>query len=372
MLPIRLGRRSPDAWAERLGRRGRVLRALVLTTIGALLLSVAGAAALYVKLDGNIAHVDIDAALGTDRPEDSAGDSIDILVLGSDARSERGAGVYGAAAGARSDTAMIVHVSADRSAATVVSIPRDTLVSRPDCRRPDGSTAQAADRVMFNEAYQVGGPACAVRTVESLTGIRMDHYVEIDFQGFERLVNTLGGVEITTTEPIDDAKSHLSLPAGTHTLDGEQALALVRTRKAIGDGSDLARIQLQHDFLRALVDQIGGVGLLTNPGRLYDLADAATSAVTTDSDLASVSQLTDLAGALRAIESDDLHLITLPVTYDSEDVNRVVPLTERAEQVWTALRRDRPVPESATRGSAAEADGDIVAGHDGGNGEPAE
>ncbi len=372
MLPIRLTGRRRDAWPDRSGRRGPVLRAVALTALGVLLLTVAGAAALYVKLDGNIAHVDIDAALGTDRPEDAAGDSLDILVLGSDARSEQGGGVYGSAAGARSDTAMIVHVNADRSAATVVSIPRDTLVTRPDCRRPDGSTAPAAERVMFNEAYGLGGPACAVRTVESLTGIRMDHYVEIDFQGFERLVDTLGGVEITTTEPIDDAKSHLSLPAGTHTLDGEQALALVRTRKAIGDGSDLARIQLQHEFLRALIDQVGGVGLLTNPGRLFDLADAATSAVTTDSDLASVSDLTDLARALRGIESDDLHLITLPVTYDAQDTNRVVPLTQGAEQIWTALRRDRPVPDSATRGSAAEPDGDIVTAQEDGRGGPAE
>jgi LCP family protein required for cell wall assembly len=331
-----------------------VLRATALAALGALLLAAAGAYALYRKLDGNIAHVDIDAALGTDRPEDSDNGSLDILVLGSDSRSGRSGGVYGdTGRTARSDTAMIVHLAADRSAATVVSIPRDTLLSRPACRRADGSTAPAADRVMFNDAYRVGGPACAVRTVEAVTGVRMDHYIEIDFRGFERLIDTLGGVEVTTTEPIDDADSHLKLPAGTHTLDGRQALALVRTRKDVGDGSDLSRIQLQHRFIRALADQVGGVGPLTSPARLYRLADAATSAVTTDSDLASVGKLAGLARTLRGLDGRDLQLVTLPVTYDPRDANRVVPLREQAGQVWAALRRDEPVPRAATRGSAA-------------------
>jgi LCP family protein required for cell wall assembly len=335
-------------------RRGRLLRAAVFAALGALLLAGTGSAALYLKLDNNIAHVDIDAALGTDRPEDAPGDSRDILVLGSDSRSGRSSGVYGGGDGSRSDTAMIVHINEDRTAATVVSIPRDTLVTRPACRRADGTTAPAAGRAMFNDAYRVGGPACAVRTVEAVTGIRMDHYIEIDFQGFRELIDTLGGVEVTTTEPIDDDDSHLRLPAGTHTLDGRQALALVRTRKAVGDGSDLGRIQLQHEFIRALADQVGGIGLLTSPTRLYGLADAATSAVTTDADLASVRELTGLARALRGIDGGDLQLITLPVAYDARDANRVVPLRAQSQRVWSALKRDEPVPRAATRGSAAE------------------
>ncbi|MGP3968245.1 LCP family protein [Streptomyces sp. 6N223] len=358
--------------------RERLLRATALAVLGALLLTAAGAYALYRELDGNIAHVDIDAALGTDRPEDTDNGSLDILVLGSDSRSGRSGGVYGGAGAgtgtggaARSDTAMIVHLAADRSAATVVSIPRDTLVTRPACRRADGTTAPAAARAMFNDAYRVGGPACAVRTVEAVTGVRMDHYVEIDFRGFRNLIDTLGGVEITTTEPIDDPDSHLTLPAGTHTLDGRQALALVRTRKDVGDGSDLGRIRLQHQFIRALADQVGGIGLLTNPARLYDLADAATSAVTTDSDLASVRKLTDLARTLRGIDGRDLQLVTLPVTYDARDANRVVPLRERADQVWAALRRDDPVPRAAIKGSAAarHGPGEVVAGERTGLGE---
>ncbi|MGP4111987.1 LCP family protein [Streptomyces sp. 4N509B] len=340
--------------------RGRLLRVVAIVALATLLLTGVGgvlaAGALYLRLDGNIADVDIDAALGTDRPEDSPHDSLDILVLGSDSRAGRSGGVHGGGEPARSDTAMIVHLNADRSAATVVSIPRDTLLPRPDCRRADGTTAPAASRAMFNDAYRVGGPACAVRTVEAATGVRMDHYVEIDFKGFTELIDTLGGVEVTTTKPIDDDHSQLRLPAGTHTLDGQQALALVRTRQAVGDGSDLGRIRLQHQFLRALADQVGGLGLLTDPGRLFGLADAATSAVTTDTGLASVTALAGLARDLRDIGGDDLQMITLPVTYDAVDANRVVPLDGQCDQVWKALLRDERVPASATRGSAAAAD----------------
>jgi LCP family protein required for cell wall assembly len=201
---------------------------------------------------------------------------------------------------------------------------------------------------MFNESFTVGGPACTVKTVEAMTGIRMDHYIEVDFRGFEQLVDALGGVEVTLTEPISDEHSKLDLAAGTHRLDGEQSLALVRTRKSVGDGSDLGRIQLQHAFLRALAEEVRDVGVLSSPGRLYALADTATSAVTTDSALASVPALTSLARTLRGIGPEDLHLVTLPVTFDAADPNRVVPLEEEAEEVWQALREDRRVPADLT------------------------
>ncbi|ARQ68443.1 LCP family protein [Streptomyces marincola] len=354
----RVGRPRRPGTARRPGR-GRLLRGVVLGLAAVVLLAGAGLTALYVKLDGNLSRVDIDAALGPDRPRDTPGGSKDILVLGSDSRSGGNGGFGGpdAQAGARSDTAMIVHVNEAGDAATVVSIPRDTLVTRPACERGDGSTEPAAGRSVFNEAYTVGGPSCAVKTVEAMTGLRMDHYLEVDFDGFARLIDALGGVEITTTRAIDDEDSHLDLPAGTHTLDGEQALALVRTRKAVGDGSDLGRIELQQSFLRALAEQAGGVGLTSSPKRLYDMADAATSAVTTDASIGSVRELADLARALDGIGPDDMQLVTLPVGRDPADPNRVTPLDRQAEQVWRALRRDEPVPASAEEGTASEEGG---------------
>jgi LCP family protein required for cell wall assembly len=313
-----------------------------------------GAGYLYLKLNGNIRSVDINQALGTDRPKKADNGSENILVLGSDARSGGNRKLGGGTddGSARSDTAMIVHVYRGHRRADVVSIPRDTLVDRPECTDPRGEDHPAARNVMFNSAYSTGGAACAVKTVESLTGLRMDHYLEVDFAGFKELVDELGGVTVTTTKDIDDRESHLRLSAGTHRLDGTRALALVRTRHGVGDGSDLGRIQLQQSFVKALVDQIGHLGVLTDPKELYDLADTATKTVTTDSDLGSVNSLMSFAGGLKGISSSHLTMVTMPVQYDRADANRVVVDQAKARQVWDALRDDRPIPASATRGTA--------------------
>jgi LCP family protein required for cell wall assembly len=355
---------EPDAPRRRGRHRRRRRRAVVVaswTVAAALLVGAAGLGFVYYRLNGNIAGIDINARLGSDRPEDMPHGSVDILVLGSDSRSGENARYGDDDGSARSDTAMIVHVNEAHDRATIVSIPRDTLVARPSCRKADGTVAPGAEQSMFNEAYQVGGPACTVKTVEAMTDIRMDHYIEVDFTGFKELVNTLGGVEITLREPLRDADSHLDLAAGTHTLNGEQALALVRTRHAIGNGSDLGRIQLQHAFLRALIGRIDRIGLFSDPALLYELADTATSAVTTDTELDSAADLLGIAKLLKGIEPGEIDMLTMPVRYDPQDLNRVLPLPSRAGQVWDALRADRPVPESATEGSAgARSDADVV------------
>ncbi|WP_418961489.1 LCP family protein [Streptomyces tritici] len=343
--------------------RGR--RAAGAAAWGAALLVLLGGSGLgwvYVKLDGNLQGVDINAQLGNDRPLNVDDGSMDILVLGSDSRSGAN-GAYGRDEGlARSDTAMVVHVHEGHRKASVVSVPRDTLVERPDCADADGRRVPGERRAMFNTAYEVGGPACAVKTVEAMSGIRMDHYIEVDFTGFKKLVDELGGVRITTTRAIEDSKSHLDLQPGTHTLDGEQSLGLVRTRKGVGDGSDLGRIQLQQAFVRAFVDQVRQVGVLTDPKKLVDLADAATKAITPDSELDSVSELVGFARGLSGLGPDDVHMITLPVAYDTADPNRVVPLEAAGRQVWTALKADLPIPASATKDAATgQADGVVKA-----------
>ncbi|MEW1696905.1 LCP family protein [Streptomyces sp. NPDC091278] len=337
-------------------RRGTTILLSALAT--ALVLGGAGAGYVYLKLDGNIKAVDINARLGTDRPRNVDDGSLDILVLGSDSRSGDN-GAYGKdEGGARSDTAMVVHVYEGHKKASVVSIPRDTLVDRPACTDDRGGAVPAEHRAMFNTAYEVGGPACAVKTAEAMSGIRMDHYIEVDFTGFRKLIDELGGVEITTTRPIKDAKSHLDLAPGTHTLDGEQSLGLVRTRKSVGDGSDLGRIQLQQAFMKAFIEQVRSVGVLTSPKKLLDLADTATKAITPDSGLNSVQELVAFAKGLSGIGAGNVHMVTLPVEYDPRDPNRVVPLEAQSQQVWTALRKDLPIPASATKDAATgQADG---------------
>ncbi|MFE1551088.1 LCP family protein [Streptomyces sp. NPDC058718] len=347
-------RRKPPA-------KGRRRLAILLSGAAAVLvLGGAGLGYVYVKLDGNIKGVDINAQLGTERPDDVDNGSLDILVLGSDSRAGDNATYGEDEGGARSDTAMVVHVYEGHKKASVVSVPRDTLIDRPRCTDGNGASVPGGQRAMFNTAYEVGGPACAVKTVEAMSGIRMDHYIEVDFTGFKKLIDELGGVEITTTQPIQDSKSHLDLAPGTHTLDGEQSLGLVRTRKSVGDGSDLGRIQLQQAFMKAFIDQVKDVGVFTNPAKLLDLADAATKAITPDSELDSVQELMGFAKGLSGIAPQNVHMVTLPVEYDPVDPNRVIPLEAQSQQVWTALKTDRPIPASATKDAATGKAGGVV------------
>ncbi|MGS2590443.1 LCP family protein [Streptomyces hebeiensis] len=335
-------------------RRRRVTTVVAWSVAGLILVGGSGLGYVYAKLDGNLKGIDINAQLGGDRPADADNGSQDILVLGSDSRAGANARYGRDGGGARSDTAMIVHVYEGHKKASVVSVPRDTLIDRPACTDADGKTVPGQREAMFNTAYEVGGPACAVKAVESMSGIRMDHYIEVDFTGFKKLVTQLGGVKITTTRAIDDPNSHLKLAPGTHTLDGEQALGLVRTRHGVGDGSDLGRIQLQQAFVKALIDQVRSVGVFSNPKKLYDLANTATTAVTPDSQLDSVDKLVGFAGGLKDLGPHDVQMVTMPVRYDPNDPNRVLPLDAASQRVWSALRADRPVPASAVKNSAGD------------------
>ncbi|MEU3658509.1 LCP family protein [Streptomyces sp. NPDC032940] len=340
------------ARAERNGRTA-VLRTAGLVLAAALLLGLGAAGWAYWHLSGNIDSVDIDGALGDDRPArpltaPSASPSgaplpsgaLNLLVLGSDSRGgEENQGLGGGdSEGARSDTAMVVHLDAGRTSATVVSIPRDTLVTRPSCPLPSGGTTREAEGAMFNTAYALGGPVCAVKTVESMTGVRMDHYLEIDFSGFAGLVDALGGVTVTTDVDIDDDKSHLHLDAGTHHLDGTQALGLARTRYGLAGGSDLARIGLQQKLVKALLTQISDAGLLTDPARLYRVADAVTGSLTTDTGLDSLGELTNLGRSLQGLSADAVRTVTMPVVPAPWDTNRVVAREPDARNLWESLR----------------------------------
>ncbi|MEU9911930.1 LCP family protein [Streptomyces sp. NPDC051001] len=346
---------SGDDEDRRVGRRSRVLKAAGLTLAGVLVLGVATGGWLYWHLNDNIKSVDIDNALGDDRPAKAVttpspsasasasplpSEALNILVLGSDSRSGKENQELGGgdSSGARSDTAMVVHIDAGRTEATVVSIPRDTLVTRPSCPLDDGGSTAAAYSAMFNSAYSVGGPVCAVKTVESITDVRMDHYIEIDFSGFAKLVNALGGVTVTTDQDIDDSSSHLTLTAGTHHLDGKQALALARTRHGIGDGSDLGRIGLQQKLVKALLEQISSTDLLTSPTKLYEVADAVTGSLTTDTGLDSLSELMSLGQSLKGLSADRVRTVTMPVVRAPSDANRVVADEPEASELWKSLR----------------------------------
>lgn len=308
---------------------------------------------LYSRLDGNLKGVDLDQAIGRDRPEKLPTSGQNILVLGSDSRAGANASLgTGKVAGARSDTALVMHIPEGRTRATAVSIPRDTLVTRPECTKEDGSSLPSAKRVMFNSVYSLAGPACVVKTVEAMSGVRMDHFMEIDFAGFKGLVDSIGGVTVSVDKPIHDTSSGLDLTAGTHKLDGTQSLAFVRTRHGVGDGSDLGRIGLQQQFMIALLSEIKKQDLLGSPTQTYKIADSLTGSLTTDSGLASLTSLGKFARSMNGVDPASMETIMLPVAYDKTDPNRVVAAEPQATTLWKAIRHDSTIPESAKKSPA--------------------
>lgn len=346
----------PKKAKKKRSRRRRVLWGVAWTLLVVLLAAAGLGTYAYTHLQSNLTTVNINQALGPDRPKALPAGAQDILILGSDSRAGSNAAAAGessgAVAGARSDTAMVVHLPAGRKAATVISIPRDTLVDRPACTTADGRHVPAARQVMFNSIFSTGGVACTIKAVETITGLRMDHFVEIDFSGFKNLVDALGGVQIHLQTPIDDSQDNLHIPAGTTTLDGTTALKFVRTRYGIGDGSDLGRIQLQQKFLLSVLTQIQKEKSLSNPLKLYDIANAATKSITTDSGLGKLTKLLTFAKSLRGLNSSGLETIQLPVVYDPANPNRVLPSESQDQAIWLALRDGTPIPASAKKSPA--------------------
>ncbi|MFF2662331.1 LCP family protein [Kitasatospora sp. NPDC058032] len=344
------GAAAPEAVPEASARRRRRRRWLVVTA-GALAFVLVACGALlwiaYRKLDGNIrtdsTTDQLLARLEAERPSRTAGahGAENLLLIGSDDRTGANAS-YGAAGGQRSDTTILLHLAADRRRATAVSIPRDVMVSVPACEKPDGTRSRAT-LMQFNAAFETGGPACSIRTVEQLSGIRIDHYVIVDFTGFKRMVDAVDGVEVCVPQPIHDKDAKLDLPAGRQTLHGEQALGYVRARETLGDGSDTQRMGRQQQFLAALIRKVQSQDVLLNPTKLWPVLDAATSSVRADGGLSSLGALYDLTQDLREIPSADVTFLTAPrqpYRFDSDRDEFVQPQTT---QLFAALRDDRPV-----------------------------
>ncbi|WP_432096227.1 LCP family protein [Streptomyces sp. bgisy100] len=342
------------------GRWRPWLRRTALVTSVAVLVAAGASWMIYQKLEGNIT-TDTGTAeelkrYEAERPAPMVHDARNVLLIGSDNRGD-GNSKYGRDNGTqRSDTTILLHLAADRKSATGVSIPRDLMVDVPACRKPDGSRT-GPQFAQFNSAFEVAGPACTIRTVENLTGIRVDHHMIVDFTGFKRMVNAVHGVEVCLKDPVDDREAHLKLPAGRQKLNGEQALGYVRARYSIGNGSDTERMDRQQQFLGALVKKVQSNGVLLNPARLYPVLDAATSSLTTDSGLDSLRELYDLARSLRKIPTDRVQFLTVPRRAYSLNANRDELVQPDAAQLFNLLRNDLPVSVAPKRREAGATPG---------------
>ncbi len=344
----RTGRRAQD-------RRQRRRKALMITgiSLGVVFALLAGAGTvLYFKLNANINSVD-PSKIGN-RPAAGPTKAENILLMGSDTRAGKngsvvGGGLKDSSGYGHSDTEMILHVSADHKHAMVMSLPRDLVITLPECKNAQGRSI-APHLGQINAAYTVGGPLCAEKTVESLTGIRMDHLIVVDFNGFVHLVNDIDGVKVCVPQAVNDPKSNIHFKAGIITVKGQDALNYVRERDKLGDGGDRSRITRQHAFISSMISQMESAGTLLNPAKLLSLANDATKSITVDTGLNSVSKLVGFADSIKGIKPANIKFFTVktenyPPTSPEYQTYKMqlalVPSVAKAE--FAALKNDTSI-----------------------------
>ena len=336
---------TPEA-PRRKGRRhsvGKVILAVVVVLALATGLSVV---LLYRHFNGNLNVVDVlpqlqnrPAKVAVEGPQEP----LNILVMGSDTRQGKGNRVDNQTdIGQRSDTTILMHLSADRTRAYGISIPRDSTVDRPDCKTRGGDTIPGAQHVLWNDAFSVGGPACTIQQFEQLTGVRIDHYVVVDFNGFKGMVDAIGGVRVCIPEAIVDPKHGINIPAGTRNLEGQQALNYVRERYVVGNGSDIGRMKRQQAFIASMAHQVVTAGTLARPDKLIRFLEAATKSLTLDKGLDNLSKIAGLGNDFRGIGLDHIQFLTIPNTVDPTDPNHLV-WTPQAKRVWRLIAKDEPL-----------------------------
>ncbi|MDK1348764.1 LCP family protein [Streptomyces sp. 378] len=337
---------------RRRGRR-RTLRwsALVLSV---LILGTAGAGYLYYRhLNGNIdkgkrnsGETDVEKT----EPNAAGQTPLNILLIGSDSRNSAenvklGGGRDNVGSKPLADVQMLLHVSADRESASVVSIPRDTRVDIPKCVDPDTGDTYPAKNTIINETLQRGGPGCTLATWQNLTGVYIDHWMMVDFAGVVDMADAIGGVPVCVNQNVWDRPlsgqrggSGLKLKAGEHKVQGKQALQWLRTRHAWG--SDPLRAKAQHMYMNAMIRTLKEQNVFTDTGRLMGLAEAGTKALKVSEEIGTVKELYDLGMQLKSVPTNRVTMTTMPWIEDPLNRNHLVPKPEDADTMWAMLRDD--------------------------------
>ncbi|WP_051759337.1 LCP family protein [Herbidospora cretacea] len=315
---------------------------VVLTTV--LVAGSLTAYTVYRRTLGNIQTTNVTDALGTDRPQNQTG-ALNVLLVGSDTREGDNAR-YGQKAARedhteRTDTIMLLHVSPQRDQARLISFPRDSMVQIPACENAQTGQEMPAQLGMINSAFNLGGIVCTIRTIESLTQIRIDHFIKVDFTGFKNIVNALGGIEICLPQAVNDRASKLVLPAGRQLVKGEAALGYVRIRK-IGNGSDLERIKRQQVFLSQVVKKATSSDLIGDLPKLAEFIGAATGSVEMDDQL-NTETLIQIAQSAQKLTAKGFKAMTVPVEAYVADSNRVQWKQPQADNLFAAIRTDSAV-----------------------------
>ncbi|MER6187008.1 LCP family protein [Streptomyces sp. NPDC001652] len=326
-------------------KKSKAKKAVVWTggVMAFVLIGTAGAAYLYLKhLEGNVTTEDVGNVADDGFSKDEA---FNILIIGTDRRTGAGNEGYGDKGSVgHADTNILLHVSKDRTNATAMSIPRDLIVDVPDCAGKDGAVIPGTQNKRFNTSLGQDGrnPGCTMKTVEELTGIDVNHFAMADFNAVKTLTSAVGGVEVCLAKNVNDPDSHLNLSAGKHTIEGEEALAFVRTRHSFGNQGDLDRIKVQQQFMSSLMRKMTSGDTLTSPTKLIKLANAATKALTVDTGIGKASTLKDVALELKKVPMKNITFTTVPVKDNPAEVVKatVVPLEPNASQVFNMIKSD--------------------------------
>ncbi len=296
----------------------------------------------YRTLSGDLNVLDVEDQLTNrpDKPElEEPKEPLNVLIMGSDSR--QGFSGEFQDGGGLSDTTILVHLSADRKHAYGVSLPRDAMVERPDCHRKDGSVIPGGFS-MWNTAFSLGGPACTIQQTEQLTGIRIDHFVVLDFNGFKDMVDAIDGVEICVPETVDDPVGKIHLEAGTREVRGQEALNYVRIRHNISSNGDIGRMKRQQAFIASMANKVMSSDVIARPDRLISFLRAAVKSLTVDPGLGSPLKIAKLASEFSEIGLDNIKFITVPWDWYEPDPNRVVWANE-ANLLWQKMKFDQPL-----------------------------
>ncbi|MEU8266725.1 LCP family protein [Sphaerisporangium sp. NPDC049002] len=340
--------------------RQRVLAYISIALTAVLVLIALTGYTLYRNLLGNVRTEDVSGDLNANRPVNSTG-ALNVLLVGSDSRAgdNKKYGQHMAGEGERTDTIILMHISPNRDKATLISFPRDSMVQIPGCKNARTKVSIAPRVDMINSAFNEGGMACTINTIEATTNIRVDHYIKVDFTGFKAIVDSLGGIQICVPQAVHDKQAKLDLQAGKQIVKGETALAYVRARHSLGDGSDISRIKRQQIFLSQVAKKATSGDTLTDPAKLLNLVRAAAQSVVMDPQL-DVDTLIQIAQSARSLTAKGVKFVTVPWEPYPADKNRVQWKQPDAGKMFESLRTDVEVtptakPSAASSGSAAPA-----------------
>lgn len=357
--PARIAAAKPtrlQAKRARRRRRATLFRRCSAALVAALVFLVTGAAwGATQYLDARVHKVEAldQGSVSVQNPAAQRGDE-NYLLVGSDSRAgtngEIGAGTTADANGARSDTVMLAHIPADRGRVVVVSFPRDLEIDRPSCAQWNNSDATYSStdteppekRTKLNSAYYFGGPKCLVQVIQQISGLKINHFVGVDFAGFEALVNQIGGVEVCATRPLVDNELGTILPqAGTQLINGATALNYVRARKVDAEGTgDYGRITRQQRFLSSLLRKAMSTDVLFSFSKLSGFINGFTAA--TFGQNMDADSLITLGQSLQGLAAGRVTFITVPTT--GTRGGNEVPNLEEITSIFNAIIDDTPLP----------------------------